>query len=108
MEVRVKNKGDKMEKLFIVKHLDAWGNEDDGWEVNDCRTEGEIRLDPDRDDIPMILAKLQDDGHLNSDMTVRELEEALDVVWDDETYIEITDSKTGCPVYQLWAYGDDE
>lgn len=34
----------------VVNHYDVWGNEDDGWEVNDSSNAGEIEFDSEPSD----------------------------------------------------------
>lgn len=83
-------------KTWVVYDLDVWGNEEDGYEVNDWWAVGELSFtDMEIQDDKVILEKMKKSGYLaTSDM--RKLE-----VVADYGFIEIVERKTGKYLYNL-------
>lgn len=83
-------------KTWVVYDLDVWGNEEDGYEVNDWWAVGELSFtDMEIQDDKVILEKMKKAGYLKtSDM--RKLE-----VVADYGFIQIVERKTGKYLYNL-------
>ena len=83
-------------ETWVVYDLDVWGNEEDGYEVNDWWAVGELSFtDMEIQDDKVILEKMKKAGYLKtSDM--RELE-----IVADYGFIEIVERKTGKYLYNL-------
>lgn len=83
-------------ETWVVYDLDVWGNEEDGYEVNDWWAVGELSFtDMEIQDDKVILEKMKKAGYLKtSDM--RKLE-----VVADYGFIEIMERKTGKYLYNL-------
>lgn len=83
-------------ETWVVYDLDVWGNEEDGYEVNDWWAVGELNFtDMEIQDDKVILEKMKKAGYLKtSDM--RKLE-----VVADYGFIEIVERKTGKYLYNL-------
>lgn len=83
-------------ETWVVYDLDVWGNEEDGYEVNDWWAVGELSFtDMEIQDDKVILEKMKKAGYLKtSDM--RKLE-----VVADYGFIEIVERKTGKYLYNL-------
>lgn len=47
-----------MKKYRFIHYWDVWGNADEGFEVNDVATLGDIELDIDKDDDKTAIAKI--------------------------------------------------
>jgi len=75
---------------------DVWGNEEDGFEVNETFRRGSIQL-PANADEDAILPALRKAGYLSSGATKRTVE----VDWGDEGWIELTIAKNGKPLGRL-------
>ena len=85
-----------MTKYKIVNYFDVWGNEDDGWEVNDLCYSGEIELSEDfKND--EILEELKDVGFLRDDVTM----DMLEIDWSDEYFIEIFQADNYRPICRI-------
>ena len=83
-------------KLQLIDYFDVWGNEEDGYEVNNlAKTDIYIEIDSVRDDEMDILIKLVEAGYLNP-QAVKE----LCINWLEEDFIEIETSK-GYPIGRL-------
>lgn len=83
-------------ETWVVYDLDVWGNEEDGYEVNDWWAVGELSFtDMEIQDDKVILEKMKKAGYLKtSDM--RKLE-----VVADYGFIQIVERKTGKYLYNL-------
>lgn len=74
---------------------DVWGNENDGWVVNNQFLQGQIELEND-EDVASIVSTMEEDGYLRP---IKEGELTVDIA--DEDFTHILDSETGEPVYHL-------
>jgi hypothetical protein len=93
--------------IYRVWKLDAWGNPDDGWEVNDRRAVGVVSVRTDREH------KGSDSWTVTNKKIVRALvdndyldEEALEsgaiaIDGEDDGVLFVEDAETGQPLYQL-------
>jgi len=80
----------------LVDYFDVWGNEEDGWEVNNLSTEfDDLYIDPESTD-EEIVAFLKDIGYFNRDVQVSDLE-----IWDDGDIIEFFKADDGMPICRL-------
>ena len=79
-----------VQQLIFVNYFDVWGNEDEGWDVNDVSRHKIDGLIPETD--TDVLQLLVDNdvvhGHVNLDQVIIEM---------DEFGAEITERKTGRP-----------
>ena len=88
-------------QTYHLIDLDVWGNEDDGFEVNNMRTTGcEIELDPDDD--AAILEALIKRGYLAPNATL----DMVEIDGADSTLLTISDASNGCPLWQLRVEAD--
>lgn len=73
---------------------DVWGNDEDGYEVNDSHQSGIIHLEGDDCyDAAIILQKLQEASYFNDDVEVQHLS------WDaDDGIVYINDAVDGKPI----------
>lgn len=86
-------------KLRLVDYFDVWGNEDDGWEVNNqCVIMDDIVLDEEavNDDIVSFLIMC---GYLKQGTDV----EDLIIDWED-SFIELYQKEDGRPLCCLMKY----
>ncbi len=81
---------------YAVLALDVWGNENDGFEVNDSRQIGTIDVDQTvYEDDQLLIDVLNEAGYLDN-ATVE------DVVFDgDESRLEVSDNETYRPLLSL-------
>lgn len=82
---------------WIVKSLDVWGNEDDGFEINQEFHAGDIEIPVLTDDAGL-LKLLKENDFLKSNVRLNQVE------FDDSGagLIEVKDAKTGEPLYLLY------
>lgn len=81
---------------YRVYSLDVWGNETDGFEVNDRRQIGTVEIEDDTPD-GSILGRLQAKGYLDESLSI------IDVCIDgDDEVIFIDTTHTGYPLLQLF------
>jgi hypothetical protein len=81
---------------YRIGSLDVWGNEKDGFEVNDVHDLGSIEINEDWTN-EQIIKSLVDNGYLNVD--------ALDLAGvdsDGEGIVFINEKDTNRPVFNLW------
>lgn len=78
-----------------VYSLDVWGNEEDGFEVNDRCNAGTIETSDDPPDAEVWCALIE--AHIAHNAPISRA--AFDA--SDNTFISIDDSETGRPVFQL-------
>ena len=84
-----------MKTKWDVRTYDVWGNEDDGFYVNDIYRIGEVELDNDPSDADVIFS-LKGAGILNGFATVRDYE------FDgDDTVIYLNVASNSRPVLEL-------
>ena len=82
---------------WTVATLDVWGNEKDGWDVNNVYKYCDdlvIADDADEHDIMQALKRM---GLLKKACQLR----WLDIDWCDDTMIEINQAKNGYPLFQI-------
>lgn len=79
-------------QTWSVYTLDVWGNESDGYDVNDRSNVGKVEIDTDADD-KAIIKTLVDAGYLRPRFRF-----AVD---GDDCFISIDHAATGRPVLQL-------
>ena len=80
-------------KIKIIDYWDVWGNEEEGFEVNDCSSRGFIEIDDNATD-QEILNELIKIGLFNYTTTLNDIKFA----WSDESYCELTQTKDGRPL----------
>ena len=80
-------------KYEVTYHYDVWGNEHDGWEVNDSSRQGTIEVKADCTDAE-VWAALVDAGIAKGPLSRASIE-------DLGTCIQIDDAKTGRPTFTL-------
>lgn len=83
-------------KLYNVHGLDVWGNEEDGFDVNDVypsRGKVEIPFGAKHADIVRVL---KEDGYIDGDVKPSDVE-----IDGDEYMFEVNAKSNGRPVYQL-------
>jgi hypothetical protein len=84
-----------MEKWDLWDYFDVWGNEQDGWEVNDqTRVQEGVIIDEtiNNDDIIQYLVQC---GFLKRGVTADDFY----ILWDCEGFIEIYEKESGKPLY---------
>lgn len=82
----------------VINHFDVWGNEDDGYEVNDSSSVGTIELDDDANDDELI-AVLIHAGHVVKGCSSSDFR----IEWSDDTWCEIEEAARGYPLFALRA-----
>lgn len=85
----------KMIKYRLINYFDVWGNEVDGWEVNNLCEEGVLEIEENANNEELIEA-LKDFGFFNDNANINTVE-----VWNDFEMIEFFDKKTHCPLCRL-------
>jgi hypothetical protein len=85
-----------MIKYRLINYFDVWGNEEDGWEVNNLCSEGELLLSEDATSKD-ILAALIDFGFIKEEATL----EQLDISAFDMDFIEFYEARNQCPLGRL-------
>ena len=90
----------KQHTLFtLVNYFDVWGNEDDGWEVNNlCNERENLRLSNNATQAD-VLALLKGVGFIQESVT---LEEITFSIWDRDM-IELEQASDGRPICRLEA-----
>jgi hypothetical protein len=80
----------------LINYFDVWGNEEDGWEVNNLCTEGKLELteSPDNQEI---LTALIDFGFIREDVTLDKIEIAA----YDLDFIEFFEASNQYPLGRL-------
>lgn len=84
----------KMQK-WQVWSLDVWGNDEDGFNVNDRYDWGFLQLPEDVSD-EVVIRTIKDFGFFTKDAVVGDFE-----IDGDDSIIYITDVDTGCPLCEL-------
>lgn len=79
---------------YEVRSLDVWGNEEDGFDVNDSWRIGEVEISDDADPIEVLF----EEGYLSDIGRVRS-----EVQYDDDGMMTIACEMTGKPLYLLFA-----
>jgi hypothetical protein len=85
---------------YQVWGLDVWGNEEDGFTVNNRYRAGKIRV-PEKWTERHFIKALIEAGLFKRGVTTKD----VSFVWGDEDYFDIEDAKTGEPVFQLEKIG---
>jgi hypothetical protein len=85
-----------MVKYTLINYFDVWGNEGDGFEVNNLCKEGEIELTESPDD-QEILTALIDFGFIREDVTL----EQIDIAAYDLDFIEFFQASNQYPIGRL-------
>ena len=93
-------------KKFKILSLDVWGNESEGFEVNDVRTIGhiEIDLDASNNDIKkQVFKHLENTGYLtfHAPYSPETASKESEINFLDDCYAEINEKSNGFPMYQL-------
>lgn len=83
-------------KKYDVLTLDVWGNEEDGFEVNNASRAGSITI-PAMSNEEDILKLLKNDGYLESSVRPNH----ISIESSDDNFIEINAAKNGEPLLQL-------
>lgn len=92
-------------KRYHVISLDVWGNEDDGFEVNDRHRIGWVEVDDTSDEA--MLDALRDAHFLNAQCRLGDKGRfRVRFDWSDETWCQIEQSSNGYPLLQLEAEED--
>jgi len=84
-------------EIWEVKSLDVWGNQEDGYEVNNEHNAGKIEI-PAMLDNAGLVKLLKKEGFLKETVTVKQVE----IESPGEGFIEIREKKTGEPIYFLY------
>jgi len=84
------------EKWTLVNYFDVWGNQEDGYEVNNLCTEGEIELsdNPTKEEIVSALIAF---GFFNESVTP----DMIELPHGIDSHTEIVESATGRPICRL-------
>lgn len=83
-----------MEKYRLVNYFDVWGNEEDGWEVNNLCNEGEIEVDDTSS--KGLLEAVKDFGFFNENATMDTVE-----VYNDYDFVEFFEKSNNKPLARL-------
>lgn len=86
-----------MKTYRIVNYFDVWGNEKDGWEVNNVCQHGEYVEREAFNDRAEMLAWLKNMDFLAKYVRLNMLE----IEWLDDDFIEISRKANGCPVCRI-------
>ena len=80
----------------LINYFDVWGNQEDGYEVNNLCKEGTVELNEDFTNADLLL-ELQDVGFLNEHATVEKVE------FEDlgDFGVEFFVKETGCPIGRI-------
>lgn len=81
--------------FYTVWSLDVWGNQEDGFEVNDRRRAGSLIMAKDSSD-GSIVRRLVAEGFLRRGTSLSDVE-----ISGDDEFILVDDYRTGEPVLQL-------
>lgn len=84
-----------MLKYRLINYHDVWGNQEDGWEVNNMCSEGELELSEDYTNNEIVL-KLIDFGFFKPTVTLEDVR-----IWDDYHMIELYQSANNKPECRL-------
>lgn len=79
----------------IIDHYDVWGNEEDGWEVNDSMHKGTVVI-PDNADKEQVIQALQAENIFSNLASLR----TVVIVWVDQC-IQLDEASTGKPLLTL-------
>lgn len=85
----------------VVNYFDAWGNEEEGWEVNNW-DKFKDRLWLRDTDHHTIVERLKELKFLTDEASVEKFE-----VWDDGTMIEFFDKDNKCPLFRVEVLEED-
>ena len=87
----------KNEKLQyeLVNYFDVWGNNVDGWEVNNLCVEGIVELKDNATNKDIIQA-IVEFGFFKPSVTEKDVD-----IWDDGDMIEFHQSTNQCPICRL-------
>jgi len=82
----------------LIDYFDVWGNEEDGWEVNDQTVvEEKIWISDDTTEEELFNYLKDTVGYFNRNTKFSDVE----IQWDDPDFIEIFQASDGCPVCSL-------
>lgn len=82
----------------LIDYFDVWGNEDDGWEVNDQTVvEEKIWISDDTTEEELFNYLKDTVGYFNRNTKFSDVE----IQWNDPDFIEIFQASDGCPVCSL-------
>ena len=82
----------------LIDYFDVWGNEEDGWEVNDQTVvEEKIWISDDTTEEELFNYLKDTVGYFNRNTKFSDVE----IQWYDPDFIEIFQAKDGCPVCSL-------
>ena len=82
----------------LIDYFDVWGNEEDGWEVNDQTVvEDKIWISDDTTEEELFNYLKDTVGYFNRNTKFSDVE----IQWDDPDFIEIFQASDGCPVCSL-------
>ena len=90
------SEGRELERFTLVDYFDVWGNEEDGYEVNDLAREEGFFL-PKNYTNAQAIACLRGSGYLNNKAT----EKTVEVEDLPDLGIELVSSENGCPICRL-------
>ncbi len=88
---------------FQVLSLDVWGNENDGFDVNQSFYTNHYIDIPDINNDADIIVELIDNGLLKSHATTDNIE-----IDGDDFMLYVSESKTGCPLFHLAPMLDED
>lgn len=82
----------------LVDYFDVWGNEEDGWEVNDVSiVERDIWISDDTTEEELFNFLKDSVGYFNKDVKFSDVE----IIWDSPEFIEFFDASNGYPLGRL-------
>lgn len=84
-----------VDKYNLINYFDVWGNQKDGYEVNNLCNEGTIELEDYTSD-KEIVEKLKEFGFFADHVRTNMIN-----IWNDYEMIEIYERKTGKPICRL-------
>lgn len=81
----------------LVDYFDVWGNEEDGFEVNNLCVVEEVKIELDEDSTHQnIIDILKEQNYLKQTVKLSDFD-----VWDDFEMIEFSDVNNGMPLFRL-------
>jgi hypothetical protein len=80
-------------KVQVIDYFDVWGNEDDGFDVNDLRRFGKFEVEAEWDDNAELLAWLKTISFIAEHATLDDLK----IEWGDGS-VELSEAKNGLPL----------
>lgn len=86
---------DKTNKYLLIDYFDVWGNQEDGWEVNDLKKFGTVYIKDNATDEEII------DHLISIGYLVPEAKGNMTIICNDDKFIEIFETETDMPFCRL-------